>query len=102
LLTEQEPPRWAEAVECYAAARALRPDLGVDLAEALRHSGRWSEALVLLARLVKDSPNNPYLHFQQAYALQDKLPARARTLACCPTRSCACSATGRWAGCATT
>jgi tetratricopeptide (TPR) repeat protein len=72
LLTGQEPPRWAEAVECYAAARVLRPDLGVTLAEALRQSGRWSEALDLLAWLVKERPNNPYLHFQQAYALKDK------------------------------
>src|SRR5262249_32329602 len=31
LLQEQEPPRWAEAVECYTAARALQPDLGLNL-----------------------------------------------------------------------
>jgi Flp pilus assembly protein TadD len=69
LLTGQEPPRWAEAVECYAAARALRPDLGVNLAAALRQSGRWPEALSLLAWLVKERPDNPYLHHKQAYAL---------------------------------
>jgi tetratricopeptide (TPR) repeat protein/serine/threonine protein kinase len=72
LLTGQEPPRWAEAVECYRAARVLRPDLGVNLATALQQSGRWGEALGLLAWLVKERPDNPYLHFHQAYALDAK------------------------------
>jgi tetratricopeptide (TPR) repeat protein len=72
LLTAQEPPRWADASECYAAARALRPDLGVFLAEALLRSGREREGLDLLARLVKERPDNPYLHFLQGAALQDK------------------------------
>jgi predicted Zn-dependent protease len=49
LLQEQEPPRWSEAAECYAAARALRPDLGVTLARALLRSGREREGLDLLA-----------------------------------------------------
>jgi tetratricopeptide (TPR) repeat protein len=72
LLQEQQPPRWAKAAECYLATRALRPDLGVKLAQALRHSGREREGLDLLARLIKDSPNNPYLYFEQAGALFDK------------------------------
>jgi serine/threonine-protein kinase len=72
LLTEQEPPRWAEAVECYTAARALRPDLGVALARSLRRSGRTREGMVLLARLVRERPDNPYLHFQQGVALDDQ------------------------------
>jgi Tfp pilus assembly protein PilF len=55
LLAGQKPPRWAEAVECYQAARALRPDLGVNL-----------------ARLVAETPGNPYLHFTYAYALSEK------------------------------
>ncbi|MGH7168901.1 MAG: tetratricopeptide repeat protein [Gemmataceae bacterium] len=65
----QQPPRWAEAVEFYRAARGLRPDLGVSLANALLHSGRGPEGLALLARMVRESPVNPYLHFQQGYAL---------------------------------
>jgi hypothetical protein len=40
LLTLQEPPRWAEAVGFYRAARALRPDLGLNLAMALLNSVR--------------------------------------------------------------
>jgi serine/threonine-protein kinase len=72
LLTEQKPPRWREAVECYAAARALRPDLGVSLATALRHSGRARDGLAVLAQLVRESPDNPYLHFKQASALDSQ------------------------------
>jgi tetratricopeptide (TPR) repeat protein len=72
LLHEQEPPRWSEAAECYAAARALRPDLGVTLAEELLRSGREREGLDLLAWLVQERPDNPYLHFQQGYALSGK------------------------------
>jgi tetratricopeptide (TPR) repeat protein len=72
LLTGQEPPRWAEATECYAVARGLRPDLGVTLAVALLRSGREREGLDLLAWLVKERPDNPYLHFQQGIALVDK------------------------------
>jgi tetratricopeptide (TPR) repeat protein len=69
LLTAQQPPRWREAVEFYRVARGLRPDLGVTLATALWRSGRRGEALDLLAVLVKESPDNPYLHSQQADAL---------------------------------
>ena len=55
LLTEQKPPRWAEAVVFYRAARALRPELGVGLANALRHSGHTDEGLTLLARMVRET-----------------------------------------------
>jgi serine/threonine-protein kinase len=72
LLVAQEPPRWAEAVECYGAARVVRPDLGVNLATALLRSGRDSEGLDLLARLVRESSKNPYLRIQLANALYDK------------------------------
>jgi hypothetical protein len=40
MLVSQQAPRWAEAVEYYGATRTLRPDLGVNLAQALRQSGR--------------------------------------------------------------
>jgi hypothetical protein len=77
LLTAWEPPRWAEAVECYEAARVERPDLGANLATALLRSGRGHEAEELLGRLMSresvvprrlwsKTPTNPYLRFQQA------------------------------------
>jgi tetratricopeptide (TPR) repeat protein len=72
LLTEQEPPRWAEAVEFYRAARALRPDLGVSLAIALLRGGRDNEGLVLLDRLMKEMPDNPYLYFTKGTGLYNK------------------------------
>jgi tetratricopeptide (TPR) repeat protein len=71
-LRGEQPPRWREAVEFYKVARGLRPDLGVTLAGALRRIGREGEALDLLAVLVKETPDNPYLYFQQAYALHEK------------------------------
>jgi hypothetical protein len=53
LLGEQRPPRWGGAVECYAAARALRPELGTALADALvRGAGRFRGA-VARARAVR-------------------------------------------------
>jgi tetratricopeptide (TPR) repeat protein len=70
LLTDQQPPRWAEAVECYAAARVGRPNLGVNLATALLSCGRDREGLALLARLTTEMPTNPYLHFRWADALR--------------------------------
>jgi tetratricopeptide (TPR) repeat protein len=70
LLTAQEPPRWSAAAECYRAARALRPDLGVSLAMALLRSGQVREGLDLLAWLVKEQPKNPYLHFLRGEALR--------------------------------
>jgi Flp pilus assembly protein TadD len=72
LLTGQQPPPWAEAVECFTAARILRPDLGLALAEALLRGGRADEGLDLLARMVHEKPDNPYLHFQQALVLSER------------------------------
>jgi serine/threonine-protein kinase len=82
LLIALKPPRWAEVVECYAAARALRPDLGVRLATALQHSGRAREGLALLARLVGERPDNPYLHLQQGVALYEQRKYAEAEAAC--------------------
>src|SRR4029453_13462957 len=49
LLAHQQ--RWAEAVECFTAARALRPDLGVALAGALVKAGRAGEGVALSGQL---------------------------------------------------
>jgi serine/threonine-protein kinase len=64
--------RWAEAAECYAAVRAVRPELGVALAEALLRSGRGEEGLALYERLVKDRPDDPWRHFRRGYALVEQ------------------------------
>jgi Flp pilus assembly protein TadD len=50
----------------------LRPDLGVNLATALRNSGRDEEGLLLLSQLVSETPTNSYLHRHLAYALMEK------------------------------
>jgi serine/threonine-protein kinase len=72
LLESQRPPRWDEAVGCYETARALRPELGEALANALRRSGRVDDGLALYDQLVAATPDNPWLHFQRGYALNDQ------------------------------
>jgi tetratricopeptide (TPR) repeat protein len=62
----------AEALECYVAARALRSDLGVTLAEALLKQGRVGEGLLLLGRLTVERPDNPWLHLRRGNALSDQ------------------------------
>jgi len=72
LLSQQRSPRWQEVVTCYTAARVLRPDLGVALAEALVQSGRDREGLDLLARLAVEKADNPFVHFRRGYVLAEK------------------------------
>jgi serine/threonine-protein kinase len=69
LLWEQRPPRWGEAVECFAAARALRPELGVALAESLVNCGRKDEGFALYERLAAERKDNPWIHYQLGRAL---------------------------------
>jgi serine/threonine-protein kinase len=69
LLEVQRPPRWREAVECYAAVRALRPEVGVPLANTLVNSGRVDEGLGLWKHLVKARPDNPWMHSQYGQTL---------------------------------
>jgi serine/threonine-protein kinase len=69
LMERQRPPRWREAVECYEAARALRPQLGSALASALVKSGQAEDGLALFERLVKEQPDNPWLHLAWGIAL---------------------------------
>jgi tetratricopeptide (TPR) repeat protein len=71
VLTVQQPPRWDAAVASYAAARALRPELGERLAHALVHSGQTVEGFALFDRLVIEQRNNPWLHHQRGYALAE-------------------------------
>jgi serine/threonine protein kinase/Flp pilus assembly protein TadD len=69
LLQLQHPPRWHEAVECYVAARALRPQLGTSLANAYLKAGRVDDGLALWKDLVDQDPRNPWMHFQRGRAL---------------------------------
>jgi serine/threonine-protein kinase len=70
LLEEQSPPRRAEAVACYVAARALRPELGVALARSLVDSGRVADGLALYQRLATEKRENPWLHLVIGIALR--------------------------------
>jgi tetratricopeptide (TPR) repeat protein len=71
MLERQTPPRWGAALECYAVARGLRPDLGDSLALALLKVGRADEGLALFERLAGARPNNPWLQFRRGYALHE-------------------------------
>jgi tetratricopeptide (TPR) repeat protein len=74
LFEEQRPPRWGEAVRCYAAARALRPELGEALANAMVNSGGGGadKGLSMYEQLVNESKDNPWLHFRRGHALGDQ------------------------------
>jgi tetratricopeptide (TPR) repeat protein len=72
LLAAQRPPRWGEAIECYRAARAARPHLGIALAEALRESYRASEAEAVLRDLVHRQPSNPEAYLNLGITLDDQ------------------------------
>jgi serine/threonine-protein kinase len=69
LLEKQQPPKWKDAVQCYEAARAVRPELGASLARALVNSGEVEEGLALFERLVAERSENPAFHFARATAL---------------------------------
>jgi serine/threonine-protein kinase len=78
LLEAQRPPRWGEAVECYAAARALRPDLGEALANALVNynlgaaldgQGRHKEAEAACREALRLKPDYPEAHCNLGTAL---------------------------------
>jgi serine/threonine-protein kinase len=69
MLERATPPRWAQAAECYTAARALRSGLGDSLAAALIGAGRAQEGLELYQQLTADNPGNPWLHSVRGSAL---------------------------------
>src|SRR5262249_56629033 len=69
VLERQRPPRWQEAVECFTAARALRPELGVALAMALARSGRAEEGVAVCQELLRRQPENINFYFCHAYIL---------------------------------
>jgi tetratricopeptide (TPR) repeat protein len=69
LLEGHKPPRLAEAIECYRAASAARPSLGMALGMALVQSQRADEVLVVLRDLAGREPENPEKHFYLGVAL---------------------------------
>jgi serine/threonine-protein kinase len=82
MLANRQPPQWREAVECYTAARALRPRLGASLAEALVSAGRVDEGQALFEQLQKEQPDNPRLSFVWGYVLYEQGRYRESEAAC--------------------
>jgi serine/threonine-protein kinase len=78
MLEEQHPPRWQDAAECYAAARAVRPVLGVSLARALGRLGKGNDEISLLEELILRQPDNPALRSIFADILIDEYDQYAR------------------------
>jgi tetratricopeptide (TPR) repeat protein/tRNA A-37 threonylcarbamoyl transferase component Bud32 len=58
-LQRQHPPRLGEAIECYRAARAVRPELRIALSTALAKAGRWLEAQAIVGDLLKKESDDP-------------------------------------------
>jgi tetratricopeptide (TPR) repeat protein len=69
MLERRGRSRLAEAIECYQAARARRPDLGVALAQALAKAGRAEEGEAVLRDLTRQQPSNPERHSYLGIAL---------------------------------
>ncbi len=59
LLEREGRSRLGEAIECYRAARAVRPQLGIALAEALRKLGKAAEGEAILQTWLADSRTTP-------------------------------------------
>jgi tetratricopeptide (TPR) repeat protein len=69
LLERQGRSRRGEALECYRAARALRPRLGVAFSNALVQAGKAAEAEAVLRDLVRQQPDNPEMRVYLGNAL---------------------------------
>jgi serine/threonine-protein kinase len=76
LLEEQK--RWAEAVECHRAARALRPRLGIALGKALLETGRAAEAEAVFRDLARKQPDNPQMRFYLEIALKQQTKGKGK------------------------
>jgi serine/threonine-protein kinase len=72
LLNRQGPSRLPEAIGCYRAARALRPQLGSLLADALGRAGQKAEEEAVLRDLVRLQPDNPERHAYLGVALHEQ------------------------------
>jgi tetratricopeptide (TPR) repeat protein len=61
--------RLTEAIGCYRAARAKRPQLGLALVRALVQAGQAAEGEAVSRDLVRQQPNNPEMFFSLGNAL---------------------------------
>jgi tetratricopeptide (TPR) repeat protein len=78
LLERQGPSRLDAAIECYRAARACNPRLGVALGLGLTRAGRGDEAESVLRDLVRRQPGSPETRLYLGNVLyQEKKPAEA-------------------------
>jgi tetratricopeptide (TPR) repeat protein len=68
LLEQQRPPRLLEAIGCYGAARAVRPELGVALAKALVALNRVAESEEVFDDLARRLGDNPEIYCWLGYA----------------------------------
>jgi tetratricopeptide (TPR) repeat protein len=80
LLEAPGRPRLGEAIECFRAARALQPRLGVSLAMTLAKAGRGAEGEAVVRDLLRRQPDHPQLLFHLGVTLdeQKKLTQGAR------------------------
>jgi serine/threonine-protein kinase len=72
LLEQKKPPQLAEAIECYRAACAVRPQLGVALGLALVEAKRADEGEAVFRDLVRREPNNPEMYYYLGIALREQ------------------------------
>src|SRR5262249_57820095 len=63
--------RWREAAESYATARALRPEVGLSLAQARVKAGEVREGLALFEHLRAERQGDPWVYVQLGNALSD-------------------------------
>jgi tetratricopeptide (TPR) repeat protein len=64
--------RWEEAVGCFRAIRARRPNLGRAFAHALRRAGRAAEGEAVLRELVHRQSRDPEVYSALGVALEAK------------------------------
>jgi serine/threonine-protein kinase len=79
LLERKEPSGIGRAIECFRAARARQPRLGIALSGALIHSGRAEEAEDVVRDLLSHGPKTPllYNHLGAALDARDHSAAEA-------------------------
>jgi len=65
--------RWREAAESFATVRALRPELGLTLAQARVKAGEVREGLALFERLRAERTGDPWVYVHLLTAAQRRL-----------------------------